>query len=461
LSLIPESFRDVVERALAKDPEWRYASVPELCADLPWEEVAKSAKASLGPGAIKPSPAGSLEPRATSPGFSSQKSQRATPPSSVSSDLDDLVFIDANNGGRKSPVPDISFGQVQYHNVDSVPTVPGRSPTLPQTLLQRNAGGALPTGTRAAKREPLAAAVRGSMTEILGWWNNPELATPFKVFVATIAALILLFNSTWLLPLTLVLALCYLVYYCFRSVTMPADHEVVPKLSKRELRLRQQWVARQWLGTRPVTDRVTELLGSLLVAAAAGGLLSLIGLAIGPAMDGIQPNTTDLASWAVYAWLAISTVLGSWGVLVASKSWEHRLGDFWLRRLTMAGIGVAVGLASFTLARFLGVDLLESFSTPSSGGRDMVSGFSYLLFSAVVFALPNWSALADPLRKTRLSLYQVGICLLCALFVAMFIDMDAKWQGVLIAITAVSTQLAAPWLAPGQREQLVRERGFE
>jgi hypothetical protein len=372
-----------------------------------------------------------------------------------------LVFVDANNGGRKSPVPDISFGKVQHHGVDSVPTAPGRSPTVQKTLLQRNANDSLPARARPVKREPIAAAVRGSMTEILGWWNNPELATPFKVFIATIGALVLLINSAWLLPLALVLALCYLVYYCFRTLTMPADHEVAPKLSKRELRLRQQWVARQWLGSRPFTDRMTELLGSLLVAAAAGGLLSLVGLAIGPAMDGIQPKTSDLESWAMYAWLSISSVLGSWGVLVASKSWEHRLGDFWLRRLTLAGIGVAVGLVSFMLARFIGVDLVDSVRAPAAGGPEMVSSFSYLLFPAVVFALPNWSAVADPLRKTRLSLFQVGICLLCAVFAAELMDIDAKWQGVLFAITAVSTQLAAPWLAPGQREQLVRERGFE
>jgi hypothetical protein len=163
----------------------------------------------------------------------------------------------------------------------------------------------------------------------------------------------------------------------------------------------------------------------------------------------------------MYAWLAISSVLGSWGVLVASKSWEHRLGDFWLRRLTLAGIGVAVGLASFMLARVLGVDLVDSAIASASSGPEKFSSFSYLLYPAIVFALPNWSAAADPLRKTRLSLFQVGICLLCAVFAAEMMQVDAKWQGVLIAITAVSTQLAAPWLAPGQREQLVRERGFE
>jgi serine/threonine protein kinase len=461
LSTIPTPFRDVVERALAKDPEWRYASVPELCADLPWDEVAANAKVRLSSGASNPSSALALDPRATSRGNSPPASQRVAPPSETTSDLDDLVFVDANNGGRRSSLPDISFGKVQYHSVDSTPTAPGRSPTNPQTLLQRNANDSLPAGARPVKREPIAAAVRGSMTEILGWWNNPELATPFKVFIATIGALVLLINSAWLLPLALVLALCYLVYYCFRTLTMPADHEVAPKLSKRELRLRQQWVARQWLGSRPFTDRMTELLGSLLVAAAAGGLLSLVGLAIGPAMDGIQPKTTELESWATYAWLAISSVLGSWGVLIASKSWEHRLGDFWLRRLTLTGIGVAVGLASFMLARFIGVDLVDSVRAPAAAGPELVSSVSYLLYPAVVFALPNWSAVADPLRKTRLSLFQVGICLLCAVFAAELMDIDAKWQGVLIAITAVSTQLAAPWLAPGQREQLVRERGFE
>jgi hypothetical protein len=186
-------------------------------------------------------------------------------------------------------------------------------------------------------------------------------------------------------------------------------------------------------------------------------LLSLIGLAIGQ----VQPETSDLEAWAMYAWLAVTSALGAWGVLVASKTWEHRLGDFWLRRLTLAGIGVALGIASFGLASFLGVGLIESNETTAARASGAASVFSHLLYPALVFALPNWAALADPLRKTRLSLYQVGICLLCTMFSALLMHMNATWQSVLVAIIAVSIQLAAPWIAPAQREQLVRERGFE
>lgn len=460
LSVIPEAYRDVVERALAKDPEWRYASVPELCADLPWEDVAKSAKESLDPGTIKPSPTVSVEPRATSPGNSPRASQQVTPPSQAGADLDDLVFIDGNQGRKNSPLPDISFGKVQYHAADSVATAPGRSPGVPQTLLQRNAGGVLPAGSRPAKQKPFAAAVRGGVTEILSWWKSPEPATPLKVFLAMVAAVVLLLNSTWLLPLGLGLALCYLVYYCFHTLTMPADHEVVPKLSKKELRLRQQWVARQWLGSRPVNDRVTELLGSLLVAAMAGGLLSLIALAVVPEMAGRQINANDVEAWAVYTWLAVSSVLASWAILTANKCWEHRVGDFWQRLLTLAWIGIAVGVASFALARFVGVNVFDSKLAPFSEPFFQLS-YYYVFIPAGVFLIPTWSTLADPLRKTRLSLFYVGICVLWALIVLGLGELDAKWPVSMIAITAFAIQLAAPWLTPAQREQLVRERGFE
>jgi cytochrome b561 len=141
------------------------------------------------------------------------------------------------------------------------------------------------------------------------------------------------------------------------------------------------------------------------------------------------------------------------------------MGDFWLRRITQAGIGVGVGIVSINLARLLGVRLMESVDAEVSVGPLASGGFDdllgYLIFFVLLFALPNWSALADPLRKTRLSLFQVGLCLVCAIFAASLQQIEPTWHGVVAAVAAISTQLAAPWLAPNQREQLVRERGFE
>jgi serine/threonine protein kinase len=464
LRAIPEPFRAVLERALAKDPEWRYANVSELCADLPWQDVAASAREivtrhNIGPfgapvsGSEAPTQAGLDKSIPVSPGKSSARA----------SDLEELVFLDPTKNGTGDA--EISFGPLQSHTGAQVsgtlgtrgPLLNSRYPTATRTAA---ATGALPPG-KSAKPEPIAAAMRGGMTEILGWWNNPELTTPLKVFVAVLAAIVLVLNSAWLIPVALGLALLYLLYYCVRSLFVPADHEVAPKLSKRDARLRELWVARQWLGSRPLNDRLMDLSGSLLVAAAAGGLLSLFGLAVG--QGGF--SAPELESSALYAWLAVTSVVAAWGLLISSKCWEHGMGDFWLRRITQAGIGVGVGIVSINLARLLGVRLMESVDAEVSvgplanGGVDDLLG--YLIFFVLLFALPNWSALADPLRKTRLSLFQVGLCLVCAIFAASLQQIEPTWHGVVAAVAAISTQLAAPWLAPNQREQLVRERGFE
>jgi serine/threonine protein kinase len=463
LRVIPEPFREVLERALAKDPEWRYSDVSEFCADLPWQDVAASAREIVTRHNIGPFGA----PLAGADAPTQRGQERNLPVRPVGAqaqtgNLDELVFLDRAATG--SGQPEISFGPLQSHVESSTNPARGGQRTLlnqRQPLLRQTAGAAKVASGKGTKSEPIAAAMRGRMTEILGWWNNPELATPLKVFAAAAATIVLVLNSAWLIPLALVLALLYLLYYCVRSLFVPADHEVAPKLSKRDSRLRELWVARQWLGARPLNDRLMDLSGSLLVAAASGGLLSLFGLAVG--QGGF--SAPELESSALYAWLAVTSVVAAWGVLIASKCWEHGTGDFWIRRITQAGIGASVGVVSISLARLLGVRLMESVDAEVSagplaaGGLDDVLG--YLIFFMLMFALPNWSALADPLRRTRLSLFQVGLCLVCAVFAASLQQIEPTWHGVLAAVAAISTQLAAPWLAPNQREHLVRERGFE
>ena len=461
VSILPELFRKVVELALQKDPEDRFHNVAEMCAALPWEDVASSAQSIVSRHSIGPlSLNSSTDDRPTRAGIA------RTPPSvgPVSKELEELVFLENHASSGKQP--DIVFGPLYENNQIQ----PGRDQGFSTTIRPIVARSpvvvtaeaiSIPRNLSAKSPEPIARAVRGGMTGLLGWFNNPELSTPLKVFGAVVVALVLIINSAWLIPVALGLGLMYLMYYTVRSWFVAADHEVVPKLSRREMRVHQLSTTRHWLGVRPVRDRVTELMGSLLVSAIAVSLLSLLGLAIG--QSAVAPS---IESWAVYTWMTITAVLSSWGLLISSKSWEHREGDSSLRRLTMTGIGAVVGLASFGLAQLLFIDFQQPDSSLAPlSALPTIDSFpplvNYLIFFAAMFGILRWWNQADPNRKTRLSLVSVGLCLVCAVILSHVMNFEPIWNGIFAVVVSISTQLAAPWIMPQQRaaiyHQVVRQ----
>lgn len=459
IAIIPGPFQKVIARALMKDPELRYRNVAELCGELPWSDVADHAEAIVNRHTIGPIRSQAGDERPTQVGLS--RAVRSSEP--APRELEDLMFLE--NRPEAGELPEIVFGPLQHHGPESDrapqagPQATRREPAaLRQSLVSPAApvafAGAAMRGTRP---EPIARAVRGGVSSVLSWWNNPDLSTPIKVFGAVVTAVILIINSAWLIPVALGLGLLYLMYSFIRSLFLPADHEVVPQLSKRELNQQKLVLARNWLGTRPVSDRFTELLGSWLIAAVSTAILSLLGLAVG--QQNFEVPTLD--AWALYAWMAITSCLASWGVLAASKSWEHREGDWWLRRLTMVGMGVGTGLASYGLASMLGVSLAETLTYSQASAFPQVDSLpplvSYLVFFAALFGLPRWAHQADPNRKTRLSLLRVGFCLVCAVIVSHFFDFEPMWHGVIAVVTAVSTQLAAPWLSAKHRDMLFQQ----
>jgi hypothetical protein len=394
--------------------------------------------------------------RPTQPGFS------RIPPAigPVSKELEELVFLD--NQLNPGSQPDIVFGPLNEHVQDqfekdhgfsaTIRPVAARSPVFVTAEAVK-----IPRHARANGSEPIARAVRGGMTGLLGWFNNPELSTPLKVFGAVVVALVLIINSAWLIPVALGLGLLYLMYYTVRSWFVAADHEVVPRLSKRETRIHQLSATRQWLGARPVRDRSTELIGSLLVSAISVSLLSLLGLAIGQATV-----TPSIESWAVYAWMTLTAVLSSWGLLISSKCWEHREGDMSLRRLTMTSIGTVVGLASYGLAQMLYISFEQPVSSLSQlSALPRIDSFpplvNYLVFFAAMFGILRWWNQADPNRKTRLSLVSVGLCLVCAVILSQVMNFEPIWNGIFAVVVSMSTQLAAPWIMPQQRASIYQQ----
>ncbi len=279
--------------------------------------------------------------------------------------------------------------------------------------------------------------------------------------------LVVLANAQWLLPMALTLGLIYLIYFAIRTWS------VRPKAAARAARVQVpvrpasnevRQSVRRWLAVRPLSDRASELIGSLLMSAVTCGVFCFLAMIL-------AGNVAEwtLQSQAIFAWLCITCVSASWSLLFLGKIWEQRDGEQVLRRFAMLALGLTVGAVSFVAASALHVDwasgtvysMQDMDFSPlelgafSSGGAPNI--IAYLVFFAALFAILRWWKQADPTRRTRLSILSVGLCLIWAVVLGQLFYFPQPWSMVVAVVVALSTQLSAPWLHPSRRLQIASE----
>lgn len=502
VQIVPEGFRAVIAKSLRKDPELRYKSVPEMVADLPWPEIAANSQKIISQHAVGPMVLGSHSPRsakeqaADHPGVS--RSAGSSPSPSASANLGKLppVII---SGDEIEMVPDIVFGRLtdnshyQRGSVNQIDQVPVRhvnsSPndhvaprrnriSEPIRIVDNEAVAAMAPATRVAASpamqsiagdEPIAKAVHFGFSNVTQWWNHANFSTPIKIILLIVAGLVVVQNSQWLLPLTLGLGLVYLLYYLGRMwFTKSPEQTKAPTL--REIHRQQTTHVRRWLGARPSADRVTELVGSLLVGAFACIVLNLLGFAIGAGLFGAGvfgggDLDSSVENWANYAWLTLNSIVGCWALLAFSKTWESKEGNSWLRRAAMMGVGLVIGAIAFYSAGSFEIDLTElalaDFQSRDSN-QFVIRGLpifpAYLIFFAGLFGILRWWRQMDPMRKTRLSILNVTLCLIWATVFSHLLNVPLTSSCVLAVVMSVSVQLASPWLHPDNRKVICAER---
>ncbi len=216
---------------------------------------------------------------------------------------------------------------------------------------------------------------------------------------------------------------------------------------------------RSWLRQRDVGDRVIELVGSLLVGTTSCVVFNLLGLAISGSIF-----NTSLESWATFAWMTVTSVAATWALLICGKWWEVREGDAWLRRLSLGVVGAATGLIAFAMAGSLNIDLnamtADEFN-PMRASQFVIQGIpilpAYLILFCSLFMILRWWRQTDPLRRTRLSLLAVGLCLVWAAILSHTLDFVPLWNCIMAVVISISVQLASPWLHPNDRKSICAE----
>jgi hypothetical protein len=416
LTDIAQPYRAVIQRALQKDPEKRYRSVQAMLDGLDHASADDAA------------------------------SQTAFLESRVAAE--EPLYI-----GLEDEKPEMEFGDVRHHhvvNAELVPPVRSASPSavaaprsVQQTANRRSAGP--------------AASTRHKLT-------GGQMSGPAKTLLLIAIVLVIYFNP-WLVPLAIVVAGVYGVYlgaralFCWRGKSRGAGGNGCMAAGGGDAVMLV--AIRDQLRKKPASERVSELTGSMLLAAMISAILCLVFLLLqGDTLDG------TVSGWATYAWLTATSTFGAWAMLAVGKFWEGDPGDHFSRRFAMLAVGLAIGLAAFVASEVFVVNLLDhdewTVHTWSDGqlvdklytsdGAPMLAAF--LLYFAGLFVVLRWWTQMDPLRRTRLSIWATATCVLWAWIMHMFCRFPQPWGFVVAATISVSVQLAAPWISRRDRQTI-------
>lgn len=421
LEKLAPPYRDIVQRALAKDPETRLRSVSEMVALLPGGNEGVRGLG-LGTGG-RASDAQSLPQGSNSPAPSPQA---LAPPAAE----DEPIFR-------------------------AVADITGRLWDKWETI---SPGGKLALGFAIA---------------ILGFYTA-------RVWIPAVVALSIFYAFyyfLWVLIIRPSVQTGATPRDARPTQMMPAHRRPPPARQERHhhaaqaRRLRLGWreVARRHIAEKPWRRKTTELLGSMLVAA---------GLCIGGSalITGVMSGATGSRPANVFAWFAVVSTLGTWAVLATNKFTEGKVEDQVPMRGLLLALGAGVGLLAGAISMNVSTALPnvhdmgpginhsiahELWSFPGSLPARVGSGIRInpamgIAYFASLFLMLRWWRLAEFTRHRRLSLWSVAIVVFAAWLLHLLWWFPQPTGMIVAAMVAIATQLASPWMPPSKREELAR-----
>jgi Protein kinase domain len=442
---LDEPYRTIVARALAKDPAKRFNSVGELIDLLPPAPTAAALTAAArfaGPNPAVASP-------------SAAAAGNAAP------------FI----GGAAMP-----------------------NPAATQQWTPGNAAAGPAGGTKPTNEDPVVKWIRETRNEATSWWTRKNFRPWQKVLIFAVGIWVAMgvfaeidassHRQLNVGHLIIFAAIGYGLYRMVQArsgsssrassspfpasqpvVQMPPVNRPAPPVAQAQPLpqrdpLRESPTRRRWRYQTPVynpgtpRERLTQLLGSMLLSAAVCAVAALVMMIL----RGEMPDSNQ------YAWLALSSTIGSWAILIPAKFWEGKRGDAALRRFVMLVVGLGFGLIVSALMSWLFVSLPYSHEFSRSVNSDFAHSFyaadgtpkpiAFLAYFGFLFVIPRWWRQADPMRSTRLSIWHTAVALFWAAVLSTFWPFPQPWGWMIAATIAISVQLASPWFSPAERSQM-------
>jgi hypothetical protein len=406
VSMLADPYRDVVAKALEKDPERRYRSAAEMLAALP-------------------------QPKQTFPGDGRLPSGRPY-----------TGDIPPENGSKKHLAETIVLAQTAADE-----------PVL--RAIKQNWAKIRKTWDEA--NLPPIAKIALLVAGVLVLISSLGAVLPFAISVLIVYGV---YRVVRMIVLAFQRPRPTTVRYPVSPPSPPLGSPgATPAATVREQRKQELRVARKRfekaipalvLGTP--RERVAELLGSLLLSSLVAVAMTVVMALVCNHFYNKVPQPEQCA------WLLLTTIAGAWTVLIPSKLWEGSYGDAALRRFLMMVLGLGLGELAYFIAMLFMVALPPSphFHSPNynlpqnfySDGRPML--MAYLAVFGALFFIIRWWTQADPLRSKRFRIWSLLVTVVMAGIIASILDFPQPWLPMVAGAISVTVQLSSPWAHPGK-----------
>lgn len=465
LEFVPQRFRNVIAKTLAKDPELRFSSVHDLEVALDWDEN-RNQLAGKNPNQTQPTASAKAPDPMPSHARIEPMFIRDDEPMYISDDEIQLGDLNDHSQAGSRPKPDVRPGAAGKPVVSNRDVLSGNQQTryASRAIDEGNSGhdGISVISTKTfAQNEPIAKAVNGGFQRVANWWNGVG-GTPFKIALATVVAILVLVNAQWLIPLSVVLGCSYMLYYFVRaafqrdadSVNRP-NATVIRPFSRRECAKLMEQRLRERRFEVPFTEKLAESLGSILVATVVIAVSALIGLGFsGYELDG------SVATISLFTWIVSTSLIGTTVGVVFSKLFESKEDNQWKRRFFQMTAGVVTGIISYLAYTAF---LIDSIPMPRELSEVQSSLFNtdysttlmkFILFFAVYFAVIRWWKVGDPLRKSQFSIVNLILHTVIAVGVGCATGFPLLWAVMIGGTISISLQMSTTWINSKEREKL-------
>jgi hypothetical protein len=201
------------------------------------------------------------------------------------------------------------------------------------------------------------------------------------------------------------------------------------------------------LVAKPARQRLTELVQSLLIS-------GLVATGVWIALLVVQSYRVAAPRAEQAAWMWLVSIAATWAVLVVSKTWEGIPGEAAVRRFILMVVGMGVGLLAAGLAELLLVELPADPGFPQPVSYAIRSSFygdhgtpltlAYVACFGTLFLVLRWWRQVDPLRPSRFSLWLLAVSAFFAAIVAAVWSFPEPWLMMVATTMSAALQLSTP-----------------
>ena len=357
------------------------------------------------------------------------------------------------------------------------------------------------TQARLRYEEPIARAVRINWRRMTHAWNTNTMAPGARGALIAVIVIMCIMNLGPIMAVAVTLGTFYLPYYIVWAIVMggkkssaaqvksqlhqvqrvptvahrPAPPVVQPAVAQvarpvakpgpvvrmpqpKPLSVKQWKVAKrkQLSLLKPSmlgAEMTSSWLGSAIVIAVFTSLVAIFQVGSGTVG---QPYVIGMI------WSAVMAFVCSMVAIMLSKRWQASEGDAAVRCFVQLTLGLGIGAIAYGLSEFLMVPWTtianENFGDlPVRRWRGFFAEdnspllAAYLAYFPLLMGMVHWWKQADPLRRTRFSLFSVLWTLLIAGIVQLIIPFPQPWGALVFAGTSIAVQMSTPWVNSDER----------